>query len=429
MGLTQPPVALLPFHGLRFRSGLPGGLSAVIGPPADIESDDSARAFVRERPHSAVQLEVSDEPGELSFSGARDLLTRWRRSGVLRIDREPGYYYYEQEFTLHGVRHVRRGLFGLVPLDAPNVLVLPHEGTWEDNRDRRLQLLRALDASLSPLFLLYEPRDSALPDLLARLSAGPPHVSDSDDFGETHRLWHISDPATVAEIARRMAGQPFVIADGHHRFEAAQLYHAEQRRPETGVVLALSVATTDPGTLLLPFHRLLRVRSELDWATLLATLERWFQVYVQSVGAREGAQLVAELGTDELPTIGLIGPGGVDYALLTLRSWDLLEHLVSPDLPGPVRRLDVVAATELVIDRALDGVPAPQIDFTNDPDEALAAVRAHHARLALLLRPARLEQVLDVARAHGRMPPKTTSFVPKVPIGLVMHDFQAERDR
>src|SRR5438552_14182123 len=104
MGGTQSPVALLPFHGLRFGDDLPGGIAAVIGPPADIESDDSARAFVRQRPYSAVQLEISDERGELHFRAARELLTRWLRDGMLPADPQPGYYLYEQEFSLRGRR-------------------------------------------------------------------------------------------------------------------------------------------------------------------------------------------------------------------------------------------------------------------------------------------------------------------------------------
>jgi uncharacterized protein (DUF1015 family) len=39
-----------------------------------------------------------------------------------------------------------------------------------------------------------------------------------------------------------------------------------------------------------------------------------------------------------------------------------------------------------------------------------------------------LEQVMAVARAGGRMPPKSTSFVPKLPIGIVMHDFEPAAD-
>jgi uncharacterized protein (DUF1015 family) len=92
----------------------------------------------------------------------------------------------------------------------------------------------------------------------------------------------------------------------------------------------------------------------------------------------------------------------------------------------PVRTLDVTVATALLLERAF-GFDAEahvaELGYTNDPDEALAAMRDGDAAGALLLRPPRLEQVLAVARAGGRMPPKSTSFVPKLPIGLVMHDF------
>ena len=34
-----------------------------------------------------------------------------------------------------------------------------------------------------------------------------------------------------------------------------------------------------------------------------------------------------------------------------------------------------------------------------------------------------IDQVLAVARAHGTVPAKSTSFIPKVPIGLVLHEY------
>jgi uncharacterized protein (DUF1015 family) len=50
----------------------------------------------------------------------------------------------------------------------------------------------------------------------------------------------------------------------------------------------------------------------------------------------------------------------------------------------------------------------------------LEAVRRGNATSAVLLNPAKVEQVFAVADAGDVMPPKSTYFVPKVPSGLVL---------
>jgi uncharacterized protein (DUF1015 family) len=64
-----------------------------------------------------------------------------------------------------------------------------------------------------------------------------------------------------------------------------------------------------------------------------------------------------------------------------------------------------------------------RIDYTTDADTALSATQHNPGNIAVILRPIELQQVLAVARAHGTVPAKSTSFIPKVPIGLVLHEY------
>jgi len=34
-----------------------------------------------------------------------------------------------------------------------------------------------------------------------------------------HNLWRVEDPALIARARDGFAGKPFIIADGHHRYE------------------------------------------------------------------------------------------------------------------------------------------------------------------------------------------------------------------
>ncbi len=414
----------MPFRGVRFRDTVPGGLAAALGPPDDIDSSDEARAFVSDRPYNAVRLEIEDDSSELRFRAARELLDRWRENGVVEQDPVPSFYVYEQSFLNHGQRCVRRGIFGLVPFDAPEVCVLPHEETWEENRQRRLQLLRDLDAGISPVFLIYDGIDTAR--LLESIVERPPTAHASSEDGNTHRIWRVSAPDEVARIEASMREQHFIIADGHHRFAAAQLYHEERQRPDSALVLACCVEAHDPGIVILPFHRLASLPAAVDLTAWLETLHQWFEIEETPVGLRSGHDLAMALPDCELPVAGLILDIGNRFATLRLRDWQTVEPLIPADITGPARQLDVTVISELLIHRTLNISAEDEpdrINYVTDADDALVAIRSGAAQIAILIRPIQLPQVLAVARAHGTVPAKSTSFVPKLPIGLVLHEY------
>jgi len=415
--------SLVPFRGVRFRESVPGGLAAALGPPDDIDSSDDARAYVRDLPFNAVRLEIEDDDGELHFGEARQLLGRWRQDGVVAQDSTPSYYVYEQSFLVHNQRRVRRGIFGLVPFDAPDVCVLPHEETWEENRQRRLQLLRDLEAGISPVFLIYDGIETA--QLLESIIQHPP-TAQANSGGDEHRLWLVADPEKVARIEGSMREQHFIIADGHHRFAAAQLYHEERQQSATALVLACCVEAHDPGIVITPFHRLISVPATFDVTAWLDSLGEWFEIEEAPVGSRGGRELAESLPDCELPVAGLVLDGGARFATLRLRDWNAVDPLIPADVIGPARQLDVTVIGELLVHRTL-GIAADdepdRIDYVTDADDALGATRSGTAQLAILIRPIQLPQVLAVARAHGTVPAKSTSFVPKVPIGLVLHEY------
>ena len=72
------------------------------------------------------------------------------------------------------------------------------------------------------------------------------------------------------------------------------------------------------------------------------------------------------------------------------------------------------------LDRARESLPPHEVTFQHGVDNALAAVSDGRAQAAVLLRPATVDQITDIANGGERMPPKTTFFSPKPPTGLVL---------
>jgi uncharacterized protein (DUF1015 family) len=427
----EPSPALLPFRGLRFDPAAVRDLATTIGPPADFDTSAEARAFVSGLPHNAVRLEIEDTSEPLSFSGARALLHDWLRSGVLRHEQQPAYYVYEQRFDDFGERRSRCAVFGLAPLNVPEVCILPHEETWEENRQRRLQLLRELDTGVSPVFLIYEGDGNGTQNLLRDITQGDPDLHAADATGNEHRLWVVNAPEHVSALQRALSNRHFIIADGHHRFAAAQLLHAERNTPETGLVLACCVEAHDPGIVIRPIHRLIHGRDDIDLLSAGGDLAAWFDIDTQPIASRNARDLARSLPDSALPSAAIVSNGAQTLTTLRLRDWSGIDALLPPDTSPTARDLDVTVITEMIIHRALqlDPTSTEAVTYADDPQAVLDAVASGVAGLGILMRPIRLQQVLAVARAHGRVPAKSTSFTPKVPVGLVMHAFAAEGDK
>ena len=58
----------------------------------------------------------------------------------------------------------------------------------------------------------------------------------------------------------------------------------------------------------------------------------------------------------------------------------------------------------------------------------MAAVASGDAQAGVLLRPATVAQIAEVAERRERMPPKTTFFTPKPATGMVFRGLDDQRD-
>jgi uncharacterized protein (DUF1015 family) len=94
---------------------------------------------------------------------------------------------------------------------------------------------------------------------------------------------------------------------------------------------------------------------------------------------------------------------------------------------NPVDRLDVAVLHKAVIEpcfKIKKIEKSPDIDFTRDPVEAVARVKAGEFGAAFFLRPTSLNEMLLASKKGLKMPQKSTYFYPKLLSGLVFHRFE-----
>ncbi len=366
---------LKPFRALRYDPGTVGPLDAVVSPPHDVITPDRREALVTASPHNAVRLLNPESPAE-----AARLLRAWQEEGALLRDEEPAVWALEETFPgPDGGTRTRRGVVARVELTPYSAgEVLPHERTFERQKDARLELLRATRAKLSPVFLVHHGPSPELPargfDLEATLD------------GVTSRLWRIAGADAIADALARVQGR-LLIADGHHRYETALAFHGEDGSEETGFVLSVLVSREDPGLEILPTHRL--VSGEVP------AIDGSFRLTEIEPSGEAGAAALARLARDH-PAFVLLRK---DSALLA---------------EGEGADLDTA-----VIDR----LPLTDVHYTPSAVSAEEAVRSGRADAAFLVRAPTMEQVEAVALAGERLPEKTTYFFPKLTSGLVFSPF------
>ncbi len=342
-----------PFRAVRYARPS----EALTAPPYDVV-DDSTLATLRSRdPHNVVHLTL--EPDERR-AGA--LYRRWLEDGTLVRDDEPAVWVLDQEYVgpVGGERR-RGGLVASLRVEPyATGAILPHERTHAGPKAGRLRLLRATRVQLEPIFLLYDGSPVVAPDTEPDLEAAGT------------RLWRVED----ADITASFTGGQLLIADGHHRYETALEFAAEDGADRMMVVL---VSTADPGLEIFATHRVFARRADIDLAgEPFATVEDAFAALADEDYARSAAVLVL--------------PGSAR-----------LVH-------GAPGELDV----ELVDRLGHDG-----ISYTPDRVEAVRRVESGDADCTLLLRPTRIEDVFARARRGEVMPQKTTYFFPKLLSGLL----------
>src|SRR5439155_1670396 len=252
VSVDLPPL-VIPFAGERYAAM--DRLTALLAPPYDVISRAERVGYAARDPHNIVHLILPEAPsGADQYADAAARLTAWRREGVLRRDPGEAVYVVAQDYGLpSGERRTRLGMFAAVRAEPFTTRrVRPHEQTHSAPKADRLALLRATRTSLESIFLLAPDPNRALAQAIAQAARGLPAARAELD-GVGIRMWSVTG-ARGAELAALAGRAPLYIADGHHRYETAVAFAAEDPRADR--VLSFIVSSHDPGLTILPTHRI-----------------------------------------------------------------------------------------------------------------------------------------------------------------------------
>ncbi|HET7305334.1 MAG TPA: DUF1015 domain-containing protein [Segeticoccus sp.] len=403
-------LALHPFRATRYASA--DGLGDRLCPPYDVVPPAERAALVARSETNAVRLVLPGE-GEAALAGgdphtgARRLLDTWQADGVLAVDGKPALYVYEMAAD----GHVTRGLIGAVELRHPaDGVVLPHENTMAGPVADRLALMTATDADLEPIYLVYD-GGGAASAVVASAGDRTPMAEARTPDGTTHRLWAITDPEELAEVAADLADRRALIADGHHRY-ATYLQRQAEHDGEPGPWdrgLTLLVDSTAHGPQVHPIHRVVGIDHARAQEALLgrATVSDPLSVAAADRLVQESPDFAVALAQgDRAVVVRDVDP-------------DLVATALGAHADSVMARLDVTLLHRVLVER-LWGLTDDEetVGYAHSVEDAIAAAGTDGT--AVLLRPTPVADVAAVARAGERMPRKSTLFAPKPASGMVI---------
>ncbi len=405
-------IKIHPFEAERPPRELSGSVASV---PYDVISTNEARTLAEGNEHSFLhvvrpEIDLPVETGayeDAVYAMARTNLDRFRESGVIARDLEPGIYLYR--LTWRG-----RSQTGIVCCcDAQQYregLVKKHEFTRPDKEDDRTRHLQVTEAHAEPVFLAFHD-DERIAELVRGDLESSPYCSFEAEDDVVHECWKVNDPGAYVRAFQNL--DALYIADGHHRSAAAE-------RTATALMNQNPAHTGDES-----YNHLLAVCFPSSELRILA-----YNRVVNDLAGMEKAEFL-----ERLTSIGTLRPtedptpSGRGVVCVHLDgSWhELRFDPARIDASDPVESLDCALLQSLVLEPMLD-IDDPR---TNSRIQFVGGIRgldelaekAGTSGVAFSMHPTSMEELLSVADSGMTMPPKSTWFEPKLRSGLFVHDF------
>ena len=390
-----------PFQALRYGRNL--DLHTVCSPPYDVLSDADRSDFANKHENNIVHIDMPVSAAGNAYEHAATVLNQWMSDGVLERDETPSFTLYRMRFTdsTGKARNVVGVIGALEVVDEGAGGVLPHERTTPKAKTDRLELTRATDANLSPVWGL------SLAAGLSALLTEPAQILGelTDDLGVIHSVERVNDAKRISQISAAISAHPVVIADGHHRYAISRTYRDEVRErlnsTSTGAELTMTYINEliDEQLSVAAIHRLYE---GITYKELAAALSPFFTINdADPLGPTTLSQM------NERGSLCLVAKTGRTHWLTPIA-----------DKFAGVRNLD-----SAYLEHALSSVHH-EVRYQHGVTEVQHELQTSDATAAILIRPVSVAEIQRTANEGLLMPPKSTFFSPKLRTGFVLREMK-----
>ena len=418
-------VDVRPFRAIRYTD-LAGDPRNLITQPYDKIDPEMQRTYYEKSIYSFCRIILPIESDKYKVAQRR--FHEWLRKGILARGDEPAIFVCRQEFTLDGKKLTRTGVIAALRLyNYDEQVVFPHETTYREPKTDRLNMMRAVQKDLEPVFLMYSDTEGATQSFFKEVSKTTPALVVEDSFGIKHTIWRVAEPEKIRLLQETLEPKKLVITDGHHRYESAIAYRDERRQTEKGWTadssfnfhMSLLVPIQDEGLLALPAHRLLKHHVLTD--EQVSMLGRFFTVTEIESTVKS---LESFLKSNQNEHSFCIYTGTKAFGIV-LKHEAAVYEFVRSSSSKDTKLFDVVILRDVIfkaILKAGDLKMDEDIIYERWTSKAVERVDSGEATLAFFVNPIAPKVVWQIAQQHERIPEKSTDFYPKPVSGLVVMD-------
>jgi uncharacterized protein (DUF1015 family) len=388
-----------PFQALRYSETL--SLNDVCSPPYDVLSDSDRSALASRHHNNIVNIDMPVSETGNPYDHAALVMNSWIADDVFTRDPTPSFTVYRMQFsdTTGKLRNVVGVIGALEVVDEGAGGVLPHERTTPKAKTDRLDLTRATDANMSPVWGL------SLASGLSNLLREPGELMGStvDAEGVIHSVERVTDTKRIAEISAAIAAQPVVIADGHHRYAISRTYRDEVRKRTNSTSTGAELTMT-------------YINELIDEQLSVAAIHRLYE----GITYKELASALSPFFT--INDADPVGPTTLsnmnDRGSLCLIAKTGRTHWLTPiaEKFAGVRNLD-----SAYLEHALSSVQH-EVRYQHGVTEIQHELHNSPATAAILIRPVSVAEIQRTANEGLLMPPKSTFFTPKLRTGFVIRE-------
>ena len=412
---------ILPLKAWRYHDRFKEQMEDLISPLFDVVSQKQ-REVLYGNPHNSIHLSVP--LGDHPALSAKDILENWKQEAVISQDQIPGIYVYYQYFKLPGEEKesCRKGFIAQIKAyDWHEGVVLRHENTIPKSVNDRVEMLKTTEFQPSPTHSLYEDPMHQLEPYMDEAIQDP--IYDVEDYqGVREVLSVIQDLPTIRIFLELIASKSIILADGHHRYEAAIAYRKEMtslNHEHTGKEaynyhLMYFTNSISKDLRILPTHRLF-MGIPFSENEILKKAEEWF-----TVKKVYDTDEISELILHRQWAFGLVFKDSAYKIRLKPEKFKEFDLAV----PEVVKSVDLMVLHYFFIEKVLEINMEEQrfsdrLEYERNLRRCFGRVREGTADFAVITKEVSISQVLEVCKTGFMMPQKSTYFYPKTVSGLL----------
>ena len=346
------------------------------------------------------------------FSNVKYDYPEYKRNGFFNKTAQEAIYIYR----IQGPERSYTGLIACADInDYLEGHIKQHEDTLRDKEQQQMHLMIRRNAIVKPVLLTYYGVPE-INELIAEYTAVYEPFYETEFSAEqcTHTFWEVHQGVAIQAFQNlfRTKVPHTYIADGHHRSSTVALMHERQKahRGDDKFGLLLSAFFPMDELEVHDYNRVVEGLSDCSMTTFMAKLSHIFEIEILDGPARPSKKH--------------------DIVLFINREWFLLHW--KAEVLKQHSHEDIVLDASLLDQRVLKDILGiadvrtdQRVKYVEGP-KGLEEIRArsikNENRVAFILYPVALSELIEVSDAGKSMPPKSTWFEPRIKNGLIVQE-------